>query len=283
MREHQSPDGLTFKGVFASNQLPSFSLADLATGFCLIANYDPAFKPGSHWVGIRVEKSRVGEPASHSNATTRRERSSIGTRRVSYFDSYGQKPDEDDSVVNDKTRFQDYIKLIPHNSFSYNEYDLQSVGTDVCGLYAVYFCLNDLPIFNPDAWHGFYFYKKAEIRNGTVSVRNPGSADNDRLIQSLVNIHVAKSPISTEQSGGSVVRSKISGYTRGDIQSIRFERSKWTIQEASIWLGMRHIKPIKEVDVTAHQLRFRLTDPDEYKEFRYKEFGDGISVILGYK
>jgi len=48
--------------------------------------------------------------------------------------------------------FQDWLKKMGVDKVSYNERDIQSVTSDVCGLYACYFALHGLPELNPKPW-----------------------------------------------------------------------------------------------------------------------------------
>ena len=57
-----------FKGVFSSNNLPSKKNFTIPAAF--IINLSPSHEPGSHWVGIYINKKRIGY----------------------YFDSYGYLP-----------------------------------------------------------------------------------------------------------------------------------------------------------------------------------------------
>jgi len=171
MRTHRGD--LPWLGVYASDTLPTIT-SKLSNG-CLISNYDPSWKAGSHWIGLRIDKGR---------------------RMISYFDSYGNAPDKDDSVVKDHTMFTEYIKKL-RGTFGYrtewSHVDFQSLFTDVCGLYAIYFCLNGEPSRTNPAWKGFSFYTPDVIRNGQAeynSGTNPGKLQNDRLIRKLVNIGI---------------------------------------------------------------------------------------------
>jgi len=98
-----------FLGVFASDDLP---YPRPKTG-CLIVNYDPKTKKGSHWCAMRFHKYSPSE----------------------YFDSFGLKPDQADRIVHDKTNFNEYL-----GPFVYNMFDFQNIHDDTCGYYCVLFC-----------------------------------------------------------------------------------------------------------------------------------------------
>jgi hypothetical protein len=119
-----------FIGVYASDILPEVGLSN----FSLISNYDPSFKPGSHWIAIQAVRDYIY-----------------------YFDSMGMPPDADDLILNDKTNFKEWIN---HHSFGrkfkYNHHQYQKLGTETCGEWAALFIKNKslLPVFgdsnNPD-------------------------------------------------------------------------------------------------------------------------------------
>jgi hypothetical protein len=97
----------SFEGVFASDQLPSF--CESSCPAALVMNLDPSSRGGSHWVCIYVDgKTRCGE----------------------YFDSYGMRPP-----------VEDFVKFLDRNCarWTYNDRELQSLDTDVCGHYCIWF------------------------------------------------------------------------------------------------------------------------------------------------
>ena len=94
-----------FKGVFPSNRLPKRN--QLTYPACCIANYDPAGKPGTHWVAFYLPggKEETNE----------------------YYDSYGLPP-----LVEE---FMNFLS----DGFLFNTVSLQNYGTKTCGLHAVYY------------------------------------------------------------------------------------------------------------------------------------------------
>lgn len=57
----------------------------------------------------------------------------------------------------------------------------------------------------------------------------------------------------------------------------------WNTSKASRWLKITGHIPIKRVHRNGHELRYRMTDPDQYKYFRTKKLSDGIYFVLGFK
>ncbi len=55
-----------------------------------------------------------------------------------------------------------------------------------------------------------------------------------------------------------------------EIQSVLFEKAKWTEEKARKWLKEHNMKAGK-VDVTAQYLRFRQHDPEKYSKIRTKK------------
>ena len=66
------------------------------------------------------------------------------------------------------------------------------------------------------------------------------------------------------------------------VQSVLFNKDKYTPQEAKEWLKQHKFKHSK-VDKRGKNLRFRQADPDIYTKFRTKKSDDGISFVIGYK
>ena len=121
-RKHRTPH---WAGAFASDQLPANP-----TGKCLISNYDPSSKGGSHWIAMDF---RGGEGK--------------------YFDSFAFSPDGADNILHDETSFGAYMRAhSPGGVFSSNTHELQCRGDDQCGVYASYFLLHGLPSANKPAW-----------------------------------------------------------------------------------------------------------------------------------
>ena len=92
-----------FVGVFSINTLPRYS----KTG-CYVINLEPNYKSGSHWVAIKIRKSK------HKNL---------------YFDSYGIAPT--------------YIGIIKFlkNSYVYKSKQVQHPLSMTCGQWCLYFIL----------------------------------------------------------------------------------------------------------------------------------------------
>ena len=93
-----------FSGVFPSNHLP------LWRSKCLlfIANTEDCTRKGEHWISIYIDEDANGE----------------------YFDSFGQPPN---------TIFKNYMDY-NCKTWIYNGRKLQSVISDVCGHYCVFYC-----------------------------------------------------------------------------------------------------------------------------------------------
>lgn len=120
-----------FAGVFASNQLPARLGASHTRPFSLIANYDRAGMPGSHWIGMRFPAHAPAE----------------------YFDSFGLAPDMADRVVRVGTHFGRYLsRHSATGTFRHNAFDFQCLEDDTCGEWAALFVEHGLPDDNPGFW-----------------------------------------------------------------------------------------------------------------------------------
>jgi TPR repeat protein len=49
----------------------------------------------------------------------------------------------------------------------YNDQDVQSIASDVCGLYACYFCKHGLPQTNKKAWR----WLSSNVKNNDAEIR----------------------------------------------------------------------------------------------------------------
>ena len=176
MSRHPPLDGKKFVGVYCSDELPKPKKDWYRTGFCFVVNYDPCFKGGSHWCAISVSTSDLNSDATGLTSTGY------------WFDSYGNAPDIDDSLLRDKTGFENWLRTYTTH-FAFNTRDYQGLYSDVCGEYAVWFCRNGSPEENPKAWSGFTpTIKSTVIPEGMDSgVREK----NDSLIQRLTRIKLS--------------------------------------------------------------------------------------------
>jgi hypothetical protein len=123
-----------FLGVFCSDTLPKlWAPGDV----CLIVNHSPCDSPsgGSHWLACRIQGVRA-----------------------EWFDSFGQPPDSplENSLMGSPTdpppQFRRWLDDSGVTSVRWQDRDLQAVTSDVCGLYASYFCKHGAPKQNPKAW-----------------------------------------------------------------------------------------------------------------------------------
>ena len=129
-----------FLGVFPANRLPKV-IKSYPNGF--IANTDISGKPGSHWVAFYFPSERKAE----------------------FFDSYGQSPETYHKF------FRDYLK---HYDWDFNARKLQSIWTDVCGQYCI-------------------FYLSQRVRGHSmsriVSMFDGNTVENDKKVSNFVNKH----------------------------------------------------------------------------------------------
>ena len=95
-----------FRGVFASDTLPSFLCS--STSHAFVVNTHPHYKPGEHWIAIYITPFK----------------------KAIYFDSFGLAPWQ-----------EDICKFIKENSLTlvYNSTPIQSLISRTCGLFCVYF------------------------------------------------------------------------------------------------------------------------------------------------
>jgi hypothetical protein len=119
-----------FIGVFCSNDVPYIKTKP-GNNVCFIVNHSPcnSVTGGTHWLACRIE-------GTHAN----------------WFDSFGFPPTSQLENNNMSPpgeappQFDLMLKKFGVKTFSYNTLDLQSITSDVCGLYAAYFCKHGLPL-----------------------------------------------------------------------------------------------------------------------------------------
>lgn len=179
-----------FAGVFCSDTLPGMT-ADMGSpnnpnvnapmivgpdgkpkiqtnsiSTCFIFNHSVCASGGTHWLACRIIRTPKMKKF---------------TRHCEWFDSYGLPPDnklEDEFMTKKGEPQPDFVKWLEDHdvkSVTYNDRDLQSVSSKVCGLYACYFAKHGLPENNP-AWNWLTTDPEA----------------NDLEIQKRVNIKVSK-------------------------------------------------------------------------------------------
>jgi hypothetical protein len=95
-----------FIGVFPAEKIPSPVSEDNSSyPYCFVANTDPSWLPGTHWVAVYAE--RRGS--------------------VEYFDSYGRRP------------MSLKMKRFCGNNYSFNASMLQPYFSASCGQFCIYF------------------------------------------------------------------------------------------------------------------------------------------------
>lgn len=65
-----------------------------------------------------------------------------------------------------------------------------------------------------------------------------------------------------------------------EVQSVMFNRDKWSISKAKHWLSARGYK--LRYRTTKQYYRFRQTEPSKYKRFRIEKKRNGIELVIGF-
>lgn len=65
-----------------------------------------------------------------------------------------------------------------------------------------------------------------------------------------------------------------------EVQSVMFNRDKWSISKAKYWLSARGYK--LRYRTTKQYYRFRQTEPSKYKRFRIEKKRNGIELVIGF-
>ena len=124
-----------FLDVFAADELPY----QIPVGGLAIVNCCERTEPGKHWIAICQETSN----------------------RLEFFDSYGFEP----AMYNLEN------KLPISNAVVYNSKTLQSIYSDVCGQYCLYYC---------------YFKARGYALSDIVSVFSNDYKSNDYYVRSII-------------------------------------------------------------------------------------------------
>jgi hypothetical protein len=72
------------------------------------------------------------------------------------------------------------------------------------------------------------------------------------------------------------------GLIPDEVQSVIFDKKKFTVSQAKKWLTRNNFKHGK-VDVKPHYYRFRQHLPSEYKRFRMERIEPGVLFVLGFQ
>jgi hypothetical protein len=64
------------------------------------------------------------------------------------------------------------------------------------------------------------------------------------------------------------------------IQSVLFDREKWSLPEAKAWLQKHKLKT--DVDAKPNHFRFRQMEPRKGSKYRTIEHGGGIEFVVMY-
>lgn len=119
-----------FGGVFAADQIDNIEINKKHLPQCFVFNYDPSYKPGSHWVAAIVN------PRGRSNL---------------FFDSYGKPP------------ALKSIHLLLNSKYKYNHIQYQNELTSTCGEWCVFFLWYHLTR-QRKSWNSI-FTKKFTLKN----------------------------------------------------------------------------------------------------------------------
>jgi hypothetical protein len=68
-----------------------------------------------------------------------------------------------------------------------------------------------------------------------------------------------------------------------EIQSVLFDKNKWTKKTAHKWLDRHNLYPLKSAHTTLHFIRYRIENPKKYRRFVTKKLFRGIELVLGVK
>jgi hypothetical protein len=67
------------------------------------------------------------------------------------------------------------------------------------------------------------------------------------------------------------------------IQSVLFDKTIWSLDDAKKWLRQHRIVPIKKVHSTKYFYRFRIKEPNEFIRFITKKIAHGVELVIGFR
>ena len=67
------------------------------------------------------------------------------------------------------------------------------------------------------------------------------------------------------------------------IQSVQFNKSKFTLRTAGRWLKSHKLDAIKPPTADGQFIKARIRDPAEFDRFATKPTKKGVSIVLGFK
>lgn len=117
-RVYIARDKEKFLGVYPADKIPSKVTLASYNSFSMIVNTQPSTQKGRHWVSF-YRKNK--------------------TCPIEFFDSFGRKP-----------YISYFLKFLKGEQFIYNNLAVQSVFTNVCGQYCIFYILArhfDIPYF----------------------------------------------------------------------------------------------------------------------------------------
>jgi hypothetical protein len=69
-----------------------------------------------------------------------------------------------------------------------------------------------------------------------------------------------------------------------EVESIIFDKKRWTPLHARRWMKEHYFAPIKKVHKTKNFYRYRINNPEKYKRYINKSISNnGIKLIIGFK
>ena len=63
------------------------------------------------------------------------------------------------------------------------------------------------------------------------------------------------------------------------VQAILFPKDKYTLTQANTWIKAHKVKILKEPHITERYIRYRVSEPNDSKQYKTKELKGHIYVI----
>lgn len=215
---------------------------------CFIINTKGSNHPGEHWQAVYYD--------------------GINKNQICYYDPYGF--DNGNDGYPDKNLMDDIYKIDKklnskqYNKFKFNMVKNQNNISDNCGWISCNFLMNMIR-------NGGNF-KEA---TGFIDIDNSRIKEKEaeKLKQKEFKYIIDKNI----KGGGQLINPDYI------LQSIIFNKSKYSMKDALKLLQKYNMKPIKPVDISDNYYRYRFSEPDHQK-MKYKTISqNGIQFIFKYK
>jgi hypothetical protein len=104
-----------------------------------------------------------------------------------------------------------------------------------------------------------------------------------RTYTSMEDVNTNFDPMAHARYGrGNMTIGLFGGRLGSMVQSVIFEKNKWTPEQAKIWVLRSGLRAMKQPHLEGSHWRIRIKDPREFKRFITKKLDHGIDLVIGF-